>query len=274
MFSVFRLTAALATIALSTLASASMPPLRVCADSNNLPFSNVREQGFENAIARIVAHDLRRNIQFIWLPQQAPAAKKTMKVQNCDLLMGLTSPTELMVPSIPFYRSTYVFVTRRDRHIGISSLADPRLADYRIGAHIIGGADATVPPAEDLARRGLVQNIVGYSLYGDLLEENPSAELITAVERGEVDMAVAWGPRAGYFAKQSSVPLDITPICQDAGASEPVAFDISMGVRRGDDLLLEQINRIIASRQKTIRAILLQYAVPLVNSQQARTSCL
>lgn len=274
MFSVFRVIAALAMITLSTLASASMTPLRVCADSNNLPFSNTREEGFENAIARMVAHDLRRDIQFIWLPQQAPAAIKAMNVQNCDLVMGLTSPTQLMVPSISFYRSTYVFVTRRDRHIGISSLADNRLADYRIGAHIIGGADATVPPAEELARRGLVRNIVGYSLYGDPLEANPPADLITAVQRGDVDMAVAWGPMAGYFAKQSAVPLDITAICPDAGASEPVAFDISMGVRRGDDLLLEQINRVIASRQKTIRAILLQYSVPLLDTPRAQVGCL
>lgn len=264
---VFKSFVATVILSLCTLSAASTPPLRVCTDSNNLPFSNVRGEGFENAIARIVAHDLQREIQFVWLPQQAPAAKRALKTQNCDLIMGLASPSDVMVPSIPYYRSIYVFVSRQDRHLQISSLDDRRLSGYRIGAHIIGFADAAVPPAEELVRRGLVRNIVGYSLYGDPLADNPPSELITAVERDDIDIAVAWGPMAGYFAKQSKIPLDVTPICQVTGDSGfRMDFDISMGVRRGDDLLLKEVNQIIVRRREPIQYILRSYGVPVLQA--------
>lgn len=272
MSSVFRRVSWIAISLLSTLAFASTPPLRVCVDGNNLPFSNKQGQGFENAIARVVAHDLDRDIQFVWLPQQEAAVARAMKTENCDMVMGLTSPSDLMVPSIPYYRSTYVFVSRKDRDIRISSFADRRLADYRIGVHIIGGADATVPPGDELVRRGLVRNIVGYSIYGDPVADNPASGLITAVERGEVDLAAAWGPMAGYFAKHSTVPLDVVPICRTAGDSSPMDFDISMGIRRGNTLLRERVNQIIVQRQSTIREVLRNYDVPLLEAS-AQNGC-
>ena len=272
MSSVSRFAACIVLGLAATSALASMPPLRVCADGGNLPFSNTQQQGFENALAHIVAHDLHRDIQFLWLPQQAEQVEKAMRVLNCDMVMGTSAPSPQMVLSAPYYRSSYVFVSRRDRGIEIDSLADTRLANYRIGAHVIGGADATVPPAQELARRGLVRNIVGYSIYGHPTEANPSSELIRAVARGEVDLAVAWGPMAGYFAKTSDVPLRITPICNPDPAM-PVAFNISMGVRRGDDLMLEQVNRIIARRRKEIRGLLASYGVPLLDPSGAGGSC-
>lgn len=254
---------------------ASTPPLRVCADASNLPFSNMREQGFENVLARMVGHDLRRDIYFVWLPQQEHFVEKRLKAQTCDLVMGAPSDFDLMVPTIPYYRSTYVFVSRRNRNIRAVSLTDPSLKQYRIAAHIIGDDDgAIVPPAEELRRRGMLRNIVGYSIYGHPLSDNPSAEIITAVENGDVDMAVAWGPLAGYFSRKSPVPLRISPICplHDPSA-QPIQFDISMGVRRGDDLLLEQLNRFIATHEKEVRNLLTAYGVPLVNKADPPAEC-
>lgn len=272
MSSVSRFAVAIVLSLAATSAVASMPPLRVCADANNLPFSNKQEQGFENVLARMVAHDLHRDLVFLWLPQQAAQVQRALRAYNCDLVMGTTAPSELMALSIPYYRSSYVFVSRRDKNIRISSLDDGRLAHYRIGAHIIGGADATVPPAQELARRGLVRNIVGYSIYGHPTAQNPSAELISAVARGDVDMAVAWGPMAGYFAGKSPVPLRVTPICP-ADLAVPVTFDVSIGVHRGDDLMREQINRIIARRQNEIRTLLSRYGVPLLASSGTGANC-
>lgn len=257
----------------SALAYASMPPLRVCSDPNNLPFSNMQEQGFENILARMVAHDLHRDIQFVWFPQQGRSLAKMVAALNCDLVMGITSASNVMATTTPYYRSRYVFVSRQDRHIGVSSLADRRLASYRIGAQVIGGDDATVPPAQELAHRGLARNLVGYSLYGHPFD-NPSAEMMNAVERGQVDMAIAWGPTAGYFAKRSSVPLRLTPIClPPSRAAIPMVFAISMGVRRGDDLLLGQLNQILSRRQKVIHALLRSYGVPVVPPAPARVGC-
>ncbi|MGH9521314.1 MAG: quinoprotein dehydrogenase-associated putative ABC transporter substrate-binding protein [Terriglobales bacterium] len=272
MCSAYKAVAILALAFAGTSALASMPPLRVCADAGNLPFSNTQQQGFENALAHMVAHDLHRDMQFLWLPQQAEQVEKAMRVLNCDLVMGTSAPSREMVLSAPYYRSSFVFVSRRDRNIDISSLADARLANYRIGAHVIGGADATVPPAQELARRGLVRNIVGYSIYGHPTQANPSSELISAVAHGDVDLAVAWGPMAGYFAKTSAVPLRITPICNPDPAM-PVAFSISMGIRRGDDLMREQVNRILARREKQIRGLLASYGVPLLDLSDTGAAC-
>jgi mxaJ protein len=272
MSSVYKFAAVLSIALAATAALASTPPLRVCEDANNLPFSNRQEQGFENALARMVAHDLHRDLVFLWLPQQVEQVEKAMRTLNCDMVMGTTAPNQWMALSVPYYRSSYVFVSRRDRNIDIASLDDQRLSQYRIGAHVIGGADASVPPAQELARRGLVRNIVGYSIYGHPTSPNPPAELITAVERGDVDMAVAWGPMAGYFAKQSPVPLRITPIC-GGGPAVPIAFNVSMGIRRGDDLMREQVNRIIAARQKEIHELLASYGVPLLDLSQSGANC-
>lgn len=257
----------LAAVLLAGVASfASLPPLRVCADPSNLPFSNVQEQGFENVLAKMIARDLQRDIQFIWWPQRARFAEKWLKTQACELVMAMTG-SEYMVSTRPYYRSTYVFVSRLDRAITTTSLTDASLKKYRVGAQIVGDDDgAMVPPADEMAKRGMRHNLVGYSLYGRPLDDNPSAEIVSAVERGDVDMAIAWGPLAGYFASLSPVPLRLAAICPLADrTAEPFQFDISMGVRRGDDLLLEQLNNFIVRHQAEIHKLLTEYGVPLVD---------
>jgi mxaJ protein len=252
-------------------AATAMSPLRVCSDANNLPFSNMRKQGFENALARMLAQDLHRQIEYLWLLEPF-LAQKLLKSGICDISTGTPGPSQLMIPTVPYYRSTFVFVSRRDRHIGISSLNDGRLARYRIGTEIIGDADSAAPPAEELVRRGLARNIVGFSVYSHPLADNPSSTLVAAVEKGKVDLAVAWGPTAGYFAMSSPVPLDITPICSSS-AVFPVAFSISMGVRRSDGLLLEQVNEAIARHSEQISALLKSYGVPLVDGSVREQDC-
>ncbi len=275
MSSVYRFVAVI-TVLLGWLAAwASAPPLQVCADPSNLPFSNIHEQGFENVLARMVARDLHRDIQFVWWPQRARFMEKWLKAQRCDLVMGIPSKFDLLMPTRPYYRSSYVFVSRADRNITAASLTDSALKQYRVGAQIIGDDDgAMVPPAEEMARRGFLHNIVGYSVYGHPLSDNPSAEIIDAVENGDVDMAIAWGPLAGYFAQRSKVPLRLSAICPVTGRGAlPFQFDISMGVRRGDDLLVQQLNDFIFRRKDEIRTLLASYGVPVVEKSETRTEC-
>lgn len=52
------LIAMVAAASFAATAAFAAPPLRVCADPNNLPFSNARGEGFENKIARLLARDL------------------------------------------------------------------------------------------------------------------------------------------------------------------------------------------------------------------------
>ena len=239
--------------------------LAVCADPNNLPFSNDRLEGFENKLADIVAKDLSRRVRYTWLPQRRGFVRNTLRAGRCDVLMGVPSSFELARPTIPYYRSTYVFVYRKDRGIAVRSMDDSILHRVRIGVHAIGDDYANVPPAEALAQRHIVQNVVGYSIYGDYSRPNPPADLITAVTRGDVDVAIAWGPLAGYFAKQQAVALEIVPVTPQIDVPFlPFVFDISMAVRRGDDSLRALLDAALIRRKAEIRRLLDSYGVPLL----------
>jgi mxaJ protein len=271
MSSAFRSLAIIAAWCASTVAFAAGPPLHVCSDPNNLPFSNVQQQGFENELARMVGHDLQREVQFLWWPPRARFREKWLKAQRCDLVMGTTAGSEQLETTRPYYRSGYVFVSRRDRHIHVASLSDASLENYRIGAQIIGDDGETVPPAQVLARRGLARNIVAFSLYGDPLSQNPAADIIDAVAQGKVDVAVAWGPMAGYFASHSRVPLELTSIATLSGpAALPMEFSISMGVRKGDDRLRDELNQFIVRHRADIQHLLENYGVPLLDQEDTR----
>jgi mxaJ protein len=238
----------------------------VCADPNNLPFSNERQQGFENRIAELVARDLNTRLRYTWWAQRRGFVRNTLNARECDLLIGVPSSFERASTTIPYYRSTYVFVTRRDRHIAVASFDDPLLRRLRIGVQMIGDDFTNTPPAHALSKRHIIQNVHGYSVYGDYRQPNPPARIIDALAKGDIDVAVAWGPLAGYFARKSAVPLDITPVSPQIDLPFlPFVFDISMGVRRGDSALRDQLNTIISRRKGEIDRILDQYGVPRAN---------
>jgi mxaJ protein len=243
--------------------------LCVCADPNNLPFSNREGQGFENEIAALVAKDLGRDLRWFWWAQRRGFIRNTLRARQCDVVLGLPARFEMALTTRPYYRSTYVFVTRRDRGLDLRSLDDPRLRSLRIGAHVIGDDYASLPPVQALARRGVV-GITGFSIYGDYSKPNPPASLIHAVADGSVDVAVAWGPTAAYFARRSAVPLEVAPIRPDDGpGAPPFAFDIAMGVRKEEPELKAALDDVIARRGDEIRAILERYGVPLVDGAKA-----
>jgi mxaJ protein len=239
--------------------------LRVCADPNNLPFSNRRGEGFENAIVELLARDLGRRVEYTWWAERRGFVRNTLKAGLCDLVPGLPSGSELALVTRPYYRSTYVFVTRRSRGLHLRSFDDPRLARLRIGVQMIGNDAANSPPAHALARRGMVANVVGYTLYGDYRDPDPPARIVAAVARGEVDAAVVWGPLAGYFARQAAVPLALAPVEPQIDLPFlPFVFDIAMGVRRGDNALRDQIDAALEREAPAIGRILDRYGVPRV----------
>jgi quinoprotein dehydrogenase-associated probable ABC transporter substrate-binding protein len=252
---------------LAPLACASDAPLRVCSAPSDLPFSNSQRQGFENTIAEWIAHDLGRKLEFVWVPQRVRYLEKRVKTGQCDLVTGITADSELLSPTKPYYRSSYMFVSERDRKLHVRTLHDEQLRSMRIGLHLIGDEMEYVPPARELIANGMLQNIVGYNIYGHGLEQNAPAALITAVEKGDIDLAVAWGPTAGYFAARAPVPLTLTPICQATAVTMfPVQFDISMGVRKGDAALLKDVNGVLTQRHRQIERLLRSYHVPLVRA--------
>ncbi|PYQ47867.1 MAG: quinoprotein dehydrogenase-associated putative ABC transporter substrate-binding protein [Acidobacteria bacterium] len=239
--------------------------LRVCADPNNLPYSNSRQEGFENKIASLIARDLGAHVEYSWWPQRRGFVRNTLRAGACDCIIGVPSNFELALPTQPYYRSSYVFVSRRDRHLDITSLDDRRLEKLKIGVQMIGNDHYNSPPAHALTNRGMIDNIVGYTVYGDYRDPEPGRAIVDAVARGDVDVAIVWGPQAGYFAKHARVALDLRPVNPQIDVPFlPFVFEISMGVRRGDSALRDQLDREIEHRRGDIERILDAYGVPRV----------
>lgn len=246
--------------------------LRVCADPNNLPFSNARGEGFENRIARMVADDIGARVEYEWHPQRRGFVRTTLKQARCDVVMGVPDRYEMLWPTAPYYTSTYVFVTRRDRGLAIHSLDDPALRRLRIGVHAIGDDYANSPAALALSRRGLGGNVVGYSIYGDYSKPDPPADLVRAVEKGAVDVAIVWGPLAGWLARRDSAALELTPVTPRIDLPfVPFVYSIAAGTRRGDTLTHEMLERSLARHRADIRALLDEYGVPLVEMTRSAT---
>jgi quinoprotein dehydrogenase-associated probable ABC transporter substrate-binding protein len=239
--------------------------LRISADPNNLPFTNDRLEGFENKIAAIISQETGAELRYNWRAQRRGFFRTAFKEGEADLVLGVPAGFDMALTTAPYYRSTYVFVARKDRDPRVRSFDDPALKLLRIGVQVIGDDGTNTPPAHALAARGLVGNIAGFSVYGDYREPNPPARIIDAVANGDVDVAIAWGPMAGYFAKKSAVPLVLTPVKPEAEPSGlRFTFGIAMGVRKGNKELRDELDAILKKRKADIDKILDDYGVPRV----------
>jgi mxaJ protein len=244
--------------------------LRVCADPNNLPFSNERREGLENKLADLIADDLGARVEYTWWAQRRGFIRNTLNADLCDVVMGVPGSFELALVTRPYYRSTYVFVTRRDRGLTLRSFDDSLLRTVRIGVQMIGDDYANAPPAHALANRGIVDNVRGYLVYGDYRQESPPARIIEAVASGEIDVAIAWGPLAGYFASRQAVPLEIAPVSPQIDLPFlPFVYDIALGVRRGNDSLRAELDDVLVRRRADIGRLLDSYGVPRVGGRVA-----
>jgi mxaJ protein len=239
--------------------------LTACADPNNLPFSNQAGQGFENKLAEMIASDLHARLDYVWWAQRRGYVRNTLNERKCDFWPGIGSNVEVVATSRPYYRSTYMFISRADEGLKGLTLDDPRLKRLKIGVQMVGNDATNTPPAHALARRGIVDNIRGYMLYGDYRAADPPAEIVRAVERGDVDVALVWGPLAGYFAARSPVPLRLEPVTPWLDDVQwAMQFDISVGVQKDDQKLLKQIDGVLARRSGDIARLLASYNVPVV----------
>lgn len=259
---------AAATLALTAAVGAADlgPKLRVCADPNNLPFSNEAGEGFENRLAEMIAAEMQATVEYTWWAQRRGFVRNTLGAGLCDVIMGVPSRYELVRATRPYYRSSYVFVYRRTSDFTIASFDDPILRTLRIGVHVIGDDAANAPPAHALSSRGIVKNLVGYTVYGDYSRPNPPARLIEAVAAGEIDVAIAWGPLAGYFASRQAEPLAIVPVSPEIDLPFlPFVYDISMGVRREDAALQARLDAILARKARDIDALLDTFGIPYAN---------
>jgi mxaJ protein len=264
MCSLFRSALLLLTFAAGVLGSEA-PKLRIAADPNNLPFSNEKGEGFENRIAELIASELNVQIEYVWRAQRRGFFRETLKEGDCDLVLGVPTGFERALTTKPYYRSSYVFVARKGSGVQVNSFDDPQLRTFRVGVQLIGDDGANTPPAHALAARNIVTNLVGFTIYGDYAEENPPARIVDAVANRQVDIAVVWGPLAGYFAKKYGSELELAPVAEDSQAPWlPMTFNISMGVKRSNKELRDRLNEILEHRRPDIAGILERYGIPRV----------
>jgi mxaJ protein len=181
--------------------------------------------------------------------------------------MGVPASFDLTLVSEPYYRSSYVFVTRHDRGLQIKSFDDPALRKLRIGVQLVGDDGANTPPVHALDKRGISGNLKGYLVYGDYRDRNPVAPIVHAVANGDVDIAIVWGPLAGFYAKAEPVKLDLVPVSPQVDLPfMPFVFDISLGVRRKDKAFRDELDAILRRERPAISAILDEYGVPRVGT--------
>ena len=240
-------------------APAAATPLRVCADPSNMPFSNRAGEGFENRIAALVGRDLNRPVQYTWWLQRRSYVRNTLNSGRCDVIIGFPAEAHDALTTTPYYASTYVFAYRTNRNLSIRSFDDPQLRKLRIGVQM-ANEDYT-PPGVALGRRGLAGNVVGFRLYGD---ESGPWKIMDAVVNGAIDVAIVWGPTAGYYAKRSQAPLTIAPVSPPRDGIVPFTFSIAAAVRKNDRALEQRIDASLRRNRAEVNAILASYGVPLI----------
>jgi mxaJ protein len=269
-----RLTGALlvSAAAVALMASAPRRPseLRVCVDPYDMPFSNDQEEGFENKIAHLVARDLNATVINYWWPSRRGVLRNSILGGFCDVMMQAPVGLDPVATTKPYYRSTYYFVYRADRGLTIRSLDDTVLKHLKIGVNLIGYDQTNTPPAHALGPRGII-GLVG---FGNFLNPDPKADhpedIIDAVAKDSIDVAIVWGPKAGYFAKRAAVPLTLVALPDsDPVSGMPFAFDMAMAVRHRDKELKATLDSVIDRRRADIIAILQQYNVPMIERRAA-----
>jgi len=253
------------TVAAQTGELVDRSELKVCADPNNLPFSNEKKEGFENKIAELLGARLDLKVDYVWFPQVIGFVRNTLQAHLCDLVIGTVAGDDTMQSTNPYYFTTHVMLYRSDSGIGFSGPEDPRLATLRLG--VVAGT----PPADLLVRYDLMAHAKPYALMVDTRFESPTHEMVQDIVNGTIDVGFLWGPIAGYYRKHDAMPLTLVPLKSEPNAAR-MAYHIAMGVRASEPEWRRRINAVIVKSQPDITRILRDYGIPLLNEQGELTS--
>jgi quinoprotein dehydrogenase-associated probable ABC transporter substrate-binding protein len=233
--------------------------LRVCADPRNLPFSNEKGEGFENKLAELFAEKLQKKLDYMYFPQATGFVRVTLGSHRCDVIMGFPQGDDLVQGTNPYYRTAYALIAKQGSGLDdVVTLEDERLKGKHIG--IVAGT----PPATNMAVAGLMANAKPYPLMIDTRVDSSAEAMIDDLAKGTIDAGILWGPMAGFYAKNASPPLHITPLVKETTGPRLV-YRIGMGVRSADQNWKRQLNRLIQENQPAINKILLEFGVPLLD---------
>jgi quinoprotein dehydrogenase-associated probable ABC transporter substrate-binding protein len=236
--------------------------LRVCADPDNMPFSNAEGQGFENKLAELIAEKLDARLEYSWFAEESGYVPNTMGRGACDLVMGYAQGTGLIEDTNPYYYTSYVLIYREDDSslAGVESLADPRLKGKRIGFF------ARTPPSSVLAIHELAANAKPFESHAGESATKAAVTMLDEIATGALDAGILWGPVGGYYAQREGVPLKLIPLVKETAGPRTI-YGITMGVRPDEPQWKHSINAFIASNEAGINAILQSYNVPVLDEQ-------
>jgi quinoprotein dehydrogenase-associated probable ABC transporter substrate-binding protein len=233
--------------------------LRVCADPNNLPFSNEKGEGFENKIAELFATELHKKLAYTFFPQATGFVRVTLGSHRCDVIMGYPQGGELVQNTNPYYETAYALIAKASSPLdGVDALDDPRLKDKKLG--VVAGT----PPATYFVADGLMAKAKPYPLMVDTRFDSSAVAMMNDLASGEIDAGVLWGPMAGYYAARANPPMHLALLLKDTGGPRLV-YHITMGVRASDQNWKRELNRLIAENQTAINKILLDYGIPILD---------
>jgi len=234
--------------------------LRVCADPGNLPFSNDKLEGFENRIISLLGEQMGLEVRYTWFPQTVGFVRNTLRLRECDLISGITTTSERVQNTNPYYRSVYTMIYRKDSGITATKLSDPQLNDLKLG--VVAGT----PPATVIAKLGLLDHVKPYHLVADTRRYRPAEQAVKDVISGETDVAFIWGPIAAFYARKSINELELVPLI---GEDKTVRLDfrVSMAVRYNETEWKHEVNEVLQELQPEIDAILQEYGVPLLSDR-------
>lgn len=231
---------------------------RVCADQDNLPYSNAKGEGFENKIAELIASDLGKTVSYQFWYDRIGYIRNTLNAKRCDVIIGTVAGNDMVRTSKPYYRSGYVFVYRKDSGYNITDWDSPDLHKGKIG--VVG----QTPPSRPMHDKGLMDNAHPYRIMRDLTL--PPSFIIDDLVKGDIDIAILWGPIAGYYAKKASIPLVVVPApeyeVENVHGKE--YWNISVGVRKKDKERMAVIDEVLQRRAPDIEKILDEYGIPHV----------
>jgi mxaJ protein len=262
MSSRFRISLLALAILIGMGAAPSEREFAVCVEPDNLPFADRAGKGLEPAIARVVAESLDLRLAIVPVAQTGRGyVRSTLGRGRCDAIMSTPVGSDGMITTEPYYRTGWFFVSLAERALDIRSFDDPILRQLKIGVPSVGEGYDT-PPLAALGRRGITANLQLYGVSGLGSAKRFPAQMIDDLEAGRIDLAILWGPTAGYYAAQAIHAMTIVETPSSDGANIPLTTAIAIGVRPGNTELRDMLDSALSERRKEIDAILTSYHVP------------